>query len=63
MIAEILGPDGSVHYRRSYDDPLVAEAKRTLGYSVRLVEGDYETEKSREWAARQAREFANYDEK
>lgn len=38
MIAEIVGPSGRVHYRRPHDDPMVEEAKRTPGYSVRLVE-------------------------
>lgn len=38
MIAEIVGPNGRVHYRRPPDDPMVEEAKRTPGYSVRLVE-------------------------
>ena len=37
MIAEILGPDGKVHYRRPENDPMVEEARRTPGYSVRLV--------------------------
>lgn len=36
-IAEIIGPSGRVHYRRPVDDPLVEEAKKTPGYSVRLV--------------------------
>lgn len=40
MIAEILGPDGRVHYRRPPDDPMVEEAKRLGGYSVRLVEAE-----------------------
>lgn len=38
MIAEIIGPNGRVHYRRPPDDPLVDEARQTPGYSVRLVE-------------------------
>lgn len=38
MIAEIVGPSGRVHYRRPPDDPLVEEAKRTPGYSVRLLQ-------------------------
>lgn len=38
MIAEIIGPSGRGQYRRPPDDPLVEEAMRTLGYSVRLVE-------------------------
>jgi hypothetical protein len=40
MMAEILGPSGRVHYRRPPDDPLVQEALRTPGYSVRLVESE-----------------------
>lgn len=38
MIAEILGPSGRVHYRRPPDDPMVEEARKTPGYSVRIVE-------------------------
>jgi hypothetical protein len=38
VIAEILGPDGRIHYRRPPDDPLVDEARATPGYSVRMVE-------------------------
>ncbi len=38
MIAEIIGPSGRVHYRRPAGDPLIAEALRTPGYSVRYVE-------------------------
>ena len=38
MIAEILGPTGRVHYRRPVDDPLVEDAKKRPGYSVRFVE-------------------------
>lgn len=38
MIAEIIGPSGKVHYRRPENDPLVDEARKTPGYSVRLVE-------------------------
>ncbi|WP_341893792.1 hypothetical protein [Ferrovibrio terrae] len=41
-IAEIVGPSGRTHYRRPPGDPLVAEAERTNGYSVRYV--DQETE-------------------
>lgn len=37
MIAEIIGPSGRVHYRRPTDDPMVAEARQTPGYSVRIV--------------------------
>lgn len=37
MIAEIIGPSGRVHYRRQQNDPLVEEARRTPGYSVRMV--------------------------
>lgn len=37
MIAEIIGPSGRVHYRRPSGDPLVQEARQTLGYSVRIV--------------------------
>jgi len=37
MIAEIVGPDGKVHYRRSADDKLVEEARKTPGYSVRFI--------------------------
>jgi hypothetical protein len=37
-IAEIVGPDGRTHYRRPPNDPLVAEAQRTQGYSVRFVD-------------------------
>lgn len=37
MIAEIIGPSGRVHYRRPVDDPLVEEARKTPGYSVRFV--------------------------
>lgn len=37
MIAEIIGPSGRVHYRRPPDDPMVEEARRTPGYSVRMV--------------------------
>lgn len=37
MIAEIIGPSGKVHYRRPVDDPLIEEAKRTPGYTVRFV--------------------------
>jgi hypothetical protein len=40
MIAEIVGPDGRVHYRRPPDDPMVEQAKRLAGYSVRLVESE-----------------------
>ena len=36
-IAEIIGPSGAVHYRRPPNDPLVTEARATLGYSVRIV--------------------------
>lgn len=38
LIAEIVGPSGRVHYRRPAGDPLVDEAQRTPGYTVRLVE-------------------------
>lgn len=38
MIAEIIGPDGRVHYRRPYGDPMVDEALKTPGYSVRIVD-------------------------
>jgi hypothetical protein len=38
MIAEIVGPDGRVHYRRPPDHPMLDEARATPGYSVRLVE-------------------------
>jgi hypothetical protein len=38
MIAEIIGPLGRVHYRRPLSDPMVEEARRTPGYSVRIVE-------------------------
>lgn len=48
MIAEIIGPSGRVHYRRPPDDPLVDEARRTPGYSVRLVERET-IERPREW--------------
>jgi len=37
MIAEIVGPSGRIHYRRPTDDPLVAEAQDTPGYTVRIV--------------------------
>lgn len=37
-VAEIIGPDGKVHYRRPPDHPDVEEARRTAGYSVRFVE-------------------------
>lgn len=40
MIAEIVGPSGRVHYRRPVDDPLVIEALRTPGYTVRLAESE-----------------------
>ena len=40
MIAEIVGPSGRVHYRRPTGDPLVSEALRTPGYSVRYVESE-----------------------
>lgn len=38
VIAEIIGPSGRAHYRRPVDDALVEEARRTPGYSVRIVE-------------------------
>jgi hypothetical protein len=38
VLAEIVGPSGKVHYRRPPSHPDVAEARRTPGYSVRLVE-------------------------
>lgn len=37
-VAEIIGPSGTVHYRRPADDPMVEEARRTEGYSVRILE-------------------------
>jgi hypothetical protein len=37
-IAEIIGPDGSIHYRRPLGDPMIAEAQSKLGYAVRYVE-------------------------
>lgn len=40
MIAEILGPSGRIHYRRPVDDPMVDEARRTPGYTVRFVEDE-----------------------
>jgi hypothetical protein len=39
--AEIVGPDGKVHYRRPPSHADVAEAERTPGYSVRLVEAHH----------------------
>lgn len=39
MIAEIIGPNGRIHYRRPENDPLVTEARNTPGYSVRMVCG------------------------
>lgn len=39
-LAEIIGPSGRVHYRRPLGDPLIDEAKQTLGYSVRIVPDD-----------------------
>lgn len=42
MIAEILGPSGKVHYRRPVGDPMIAEAERTPGYSVRIVPASVE---------------------
>lgn len=38
MIAEIIGPNGRIHYRRPPNDPLCDEARNTPGYSVRVVE-------------------------
>jgi hypothetical protein len=35
-IVEIVGTDGKVHYRRPEGDPMIDEAKRTPGYSVRF---------------------------
>ena len=40
MIAEIVGPDGRVHYRRPADDAMIDEARQTAGYSVRFVENE-----------------------
>jgi hypothetical protein len=40
FIAEIVGPSGRVHYRRSPDDPLVADAGTVPGYSVRFVSAE-----------------------
>ncbi len=40
MIAEIIGPDGRIHYRRPATDPAVDEARRTPGYSVRMVDSE-----------------------
>jgi hypothetical protein len=37
-LAEIIGPDGRVHYRRPEGDPLITQAYNTPGYSVRFVE-------------------------
>jgi len=37
-LAEIIGPSGRVHYRRPIDHKMVAEAKTTPGYSVRIVD-------------------------
>lgn len=48
LIAEIVGPTGRVHYRRSPDDPLVDEARRTPGYSIRLVECETREEPRRD---------------
>lgn len=50
MIAEIIGPGGKVHYRRPENDPLVDEARKTPGYSVRLVE-TREEKKQQEFVA------------
>ena len=36
MTAEIIGPDGKVHYRRPVDHPDIDEALDTPGYGVRL---------------------------
>jgi hypothetical protein len=35
--AEIIGTDGKVHYRRPLGDPLIAEAEKTPGYTVRII--------------------------
>lgn len=42
-IAEIIGPDGRVHYVRPIGHPDIEEAKKTAGYSVRewRVNPDY----------------------
>lgn len=34
--AEIIGPDGDVHYRRPHDHKDIREALSTIGYSVRV---------------------------
>lgn len=36
--AEIIGPEGQIHYRRPVNDPMVEEARKIQGYSVRIVE-------------------------
>jgi len=36
-LLEIVGPDGSVRYRRPFDHADVDEARRTPGYTVRLA--------------------------
>src|SRR5690348_11217643 len=38
--AQIIGPDGKVHYRRPEGDPMCDEATRTPGYSVRLIDAE-----------------------
>jgi hypothetical protein len=45
-MAEIVGPDGRVRYRRPIDHIDVTEALVTPGYSVRLVEADTHERKS-----------------
>jgi hypothetical protein len=50
VIAEIIGPSGRVHYRRPIGHPLIAEALKTPGYSVRYVEREtVEPVKARDW--------------
>lgn len=38
MIAEIIGADGKVHYRRPFGDPAIEESRKTPGYSVRFTD-------------------------
>ncbi len=37
FVAEIVGPDGKVHYRRPPGHADVTEAMQTQGYTVRMV--------------------------
>jgi hypothetical protein len=47
-LVEIIGTDGDVHYRRPFGDPMIEQALRTPGYSVRGARHGDQTKRQRD---------------